>query len=122
MVRDAEMHASEDKKKREVIEARNQADSLVYTTEKSLKEHGDKLEAVDKGNIENKIAELKKAMEGEEPEAINKAAEELGQAAHKLAELMYAQNQQGAEAEAAQAGAAPKDEKVVDADFEEVKK
>ena len=122
MVRDAEMHASEDKKKREVIEARNQADSLVYTTEKSLKEHGDKLEAVDKGAIENKIAELKKAMEGEEPEAINKAAEELGQAAHKLAELMYAQNQQGGEAEAAQAGAAPKDEKVVDADFEEVKK
>ncbi len=122
MVRDAEMHASEDKKKREVIEARNQADSLVYTTEKSLKEHGDKLEAVDKGAIENKIAELKKAMEGEEPEAINKAAEELGQAAHKLAELMYAQNQQGGEADAAQAGAAPKDEKVVDADFEEVKK
>ena len=61
-------------------------------------------------------------MEGEEPEAINKAAEELGQAAHKLAELMYAQNQQGGEADAAQAGAAPKDEKVVDADFEEVKK
>ncbi len=124
MVRDAEMHASDDKKKREVIEARNQADSLVYTTEKSLKEHGDKLEAVDKGAIENKIADLKKAMEGDDAAAINKAAEELGQAAHKLAEMMYAQGQQAGEAGAEQqaAGGAPKDDNVVDADFEEVKK
>jgi molecular chaperone DnaK len=125
MVRDAEAHADEDKKKREAIEARNQADSMVYSTEKSLKEFGDKIDAVEKGNIENKITELKKIMEGEDTEAIKKATEELAQSAHKLAEAMYAKNA-GGEADAAagadQAGASkPKDDKVVDADFEEVK-
>jgi molecular chaperone DnaK len=126
MVRDAEAHADEDKKKREAIEARNHADSMVYTTEKSLKEHGDKIDAVEKGNIENKLAELKKLMEGEDAEAIKKGTDELAQASHKLAEAMYAKKE-GAEGEPAaagaeQAGAAkPKDDKVVDADFEEVK-
>ncbi len=125
MVRDAEAHADEDKKKREAIEARNHADSMVYSTEKSLKEFGDKIEAVEKGNIENKLAELKKLMEGEDAEAIKKATEELAEAAHKLAEAVYAKKE-GAEGEAAagaeQGGAAkPKDDKVVDADFEEVK-
>ena len=90
MVRDAEAHADEDKKKRESIEARNHADSMVYSTEKSLKEFGDKIDAVEKGNIENKIVELKKIMEGEDAEAIKKATEELAQSAHKLAEAMYA--------------------------------
>ena len=125
MVRDAEAHADEDKKKREAIEARNHADSLVYSTEKSLKEFGDKIDAVEKGNIENKLAELKKLMEGEDAEAIKKGTDELAQASHKLAEAMYAKKE-GAEGEAAageeQAGSAkPKDDKVVDADFEEVK-
>jgi molecular chaperone DnaK len=124
MVRDAEAHADEDKKKRETIEARNQADSMVYSTEKSLKEFGDKIDAVEKGNIENKITELKKVMEGEDTEAIKKATEELAQSAHKLAEAMYAKPS-GAEGDAAgaeQAGTSkPKDDKVVDADFEEVK-
>jgi molecular chaperone DnaK len=124
MVRDAEAHADEDKKKRETIEARNQADSMVYSTEKSLKEFGDKIDAVEKGNIENKITELKKVMEGEDTEAIKKATEELAQSAHKLAEAMYAKPS-GAEADAAgseHAGTSkPKDDKVVDADFEEVK-
>jgi len=125
MVRDAEAHADEDKKKREAIEARNHADSMVYTTEKSLREYGDKIDAVEKGSIENKLAELKKLMEGEDAEAIKKATEELAQASHKLAEAMYAKKE-GAEGEAAagaeQGGAAkPKDDKVVDADFEEVK-
>ncbi len=125
MVRDAEAHADEDKKKREAIEARNHADSMVYSTEKSLKEYGDKIDAVEKGNIENKLAELKKLMEGEDAEAIKKATDELAQASHKLAEAMYAKKE-GAEGDAAagaeQAGAAkPKDDKVVDADFEEVK-
>ncbi len=126
MVRDAEAHADEDKKKREAIEARNHADSMVYSTEKSLKEHGDKIEAVEKGNIENKLAELKKLMEGEDAEAITKATDELAQASHKLAEAVYAKKE-GAEGEAAAAGAEqagsakPKDDKVVDADFEEVK-
>jgi molecular chaperone DnaK len=126
MVRDAEAHADEDHKKREVIEARNQADSMVYSTEKSLKEFGDKIDAVEKGNIENKITELKKAMEGEDAEAIKKATDELAQSAHKLAEAMYAKTQAAGEGEAApdseQPGASkPKDDKVVDADFEEVK-
>jgi molecular chaperone DnaK len=124
MVRDAEAHADEDKKKREAIEARNHADSLVYSTEKSLKEFGDKIDAVEKGTIENKIAELKKLMEGEDAEAIKKATDELTQASHKLAEAMYAKKEgaEGGEAAAEQgASAKPKDDKVVDADFEEVK-
>jgi molecular chaperone DnaK len=128
MVKDAEAHAAEDKMKREAIEARNQADSMIYSTEKSLKEVGDKVDAVDKGTIENKIADLKKVMDGEDAEAIKKATDELAQAAHKLAEAMYAkaQTEGAAEGGGAEAGqqtgeAKPKDDKVVDADFEEVK-
>lgn len=124
MVRDAEAHADEDKKKREAIEARNHADSMVYSTEKSLKEYGDKLDAVEKGNIENKITELKKIMESDDAEAIKKATNELAESAHKLAEAMYAQKS-GDEAEPGtdqSAGqSSKKDDKVVDADFEEVK-
>jgi molecular chaperone DnaK len=125
MVHDAEAHADEDRKKREVIEARNHADSMVYSTEKSLKEFGDKIDAVEKGTIENKIVELKKVMESEDAEAIKKATDELAQSAHKLAEAMYAKTE-GAEGDAAagadHAGASkPKDDNVVDADFEEVK-
>ena len=129
MVKDAESHAAEDKKKREAIEARNQADSMIYSTEKSLKDVGDKVDAVDKGTIENKIADLKKVMDSDDAEVIKKATDELAQAAHKLAEAMYAQAQQtggpeaaGEEASQQEAGAKPKDDKVVDADFEEVKK
>ncbi len=127
MVRDAESHAADDKQKREVIEARNQADSMVYSTEKSLREAGDKIDAVDKGNIENKIAELKKAMDGEDAEVIKKATDDLAQAAHKLAEAMYAQAQQagneaGADAGQQQDAGGKPDDNVVDADFEEVKK
>jgi len=125
MVRDAEAHADEDKKKREAIEARNHADSMVYSTEKSLKEFGDKIDAVEKGTIENKLAELKKIMEGEDAEAIKKATDDLAQSAHKLAEAMYAKGPAGegeAGGSAEQAGTAkPKDDNVVDADFEEVK-
>jgi len=127
MVRDAEAHAEEDHRKRETIEARNHADSMVYSTEKSLKEFGDKIDAVEKGNIENKVAELKKAMEGEDAEAIKKATDDVAQAAHKLAEAMYAKTQEAGGEEAASAGSdqagASKHagDKVVDADFEEVK-
>jgi molecular chaperone DnaK len=125
MVRDAEAHADEDKKKRETIEARNHADSMVYNTEKSLKEFGDKIDAVEKGNIENKIVELKKLMEGEDAEAIKKGTDELAQAAHKLAEAMYAKETPSEHGEAG-GGEQPKNEAhkgetVVDADFEEVK-
>ncbi len=123
MVQDAEVHASEDKKKRELIEARNQADSLAYQTEKSLKEYGDKIDAAEKQKIEEGLATLKKALEGNDPDAIKKASDDLMQASHKLAEAVYAKAQPGAGEAAGEpsAEAGAKGEKVVDADFEEVK-
>ena len=128
LVKDAELHAEDDKRKRELVEARNQADTLVYSTEKSLKDLGDKVDADTKSKIETAIENLKKAMEGEDKEEITRMSEELTNASHKLAEAMYqqaAQDDQQAGAGAAgseQPGpsAAP-DEDVVDADFEEVK-
>jgi molecular chaperone DnaK len=127
LIKDAEMHAEEDKKKRELIDARNMADSMIYTTEKSIKEAGDKVDDATKGNINQAIENLKKALEGDDTEKIKKLTDELTQASHKLAEAMYAQaSQQQAQAEGAtgaeSAGGAEKDEDVVDADFEEVKK
>jgi molecular chaperone DnaK len=123
MVKDAEAHSAEDKKKRELIEARNQADNLIYSTEKSLKEFGDKIDDAEKKKIEDGVATLKKAMEGSDADLLKKASDELMQASHKLAEAVYAKaGQAGAEA----GGEAPKeegskDEKVVEAEFEEVK-
>ena len=128
LVKDAELHAEEDKKTKELVEARNQADSLIYATEKSIKELGDKVDASTKSNIESAIENLKKAMEGNDADEIRRLSEELTQASHKLAEAMYQQasgtgaGQAGASAEqgrSAQQGSA--DEDVVDADFEEVK-
>lgn len=123
MVKDAEMHESEDKKRRELIEAKNQADSLVYSTEKSLKDNEDKIDAETKSNIEAALEDVKKAMEGDDVEAINKAAEALSQASHKLAEAMYAQAQQEGEAEtggAEQQTKAEGEDDVVDAEYEDV--
>jgi molecular chaperone DnaK len=125
MVREAESHAAEDKKKRELIEAKNQGDNLVYSTEKSLKEFGDKIDAAEKTKIEEGIVALKKTLEGTDTEEIKKASESLMQASHKLAEAVYAKAQPGAEGAEGhaepEAGNAAKGEKVVDADFEEVK-
>ena len=128
MVREAESHAAEDKKKRELIEAKNQGDNLIYSTEKSLKEFGDKIDASEKQKIEEGVATLKKALEGSDAEEIKKASESLMQASHKLAEAVYAKAQPGAEQEGAEpqapeaeAAGAAKGETVVDADFEEVK-
>jgi molecular chaperone DnaK len=132
MVRDAEAHAEEDKKRRELVDARNQADSLVYMTEKSLKEHGDKVDASVKSAIEAALTKTKTAMEGSDADAIKSAMEELQQTSHKLAEAMYQQAASGAggpgagaehmhEAGGQQAGGGKRDEDVVDADFEEVK-
>jgi molecular chaperone DnaK len=125
LVKDAEMHAEEDKMKRELIDARNMADSLIYSTEKSMKDAGDKLEDALKADIDSAIENLKKAMDGEDTEEIKKLTEELTQASHKLAEIMYQQASQ----EQAQGAAGPEadtdpsqDDDVVDADFEEVKK
>jgi molecular chaperone DnaK len=121
MVKDAELHASEDQKKRALIEARNQADGLVYTTEKAVKEHGDKVDEATRKAIETALEDLKKAMEGDDPEAIKSKTEALATASHKLAEVMYQQAQGEAAAggaEQAESGGAKDD--VVDAEFEEV--
>ena len=104
LVREAEAHASDDKKKQELIEARNHADSLIYGTEKSLADLGDKADAAVKSDIEGKIASLRKLMEGEDAAAIKNATEELAKASHKLAEQLY---QQQAQQNAGAAGGQP---------------
>ena len=127
LVKDAELHAEEDRKKRELIDARNAADSQVYSIEKSMKEAGDKIDAGTKTEIENAISNLKKAMEGEDAAEIKRLSDELTQVSHKIAEVLYAQAseqaqaQAGAESAAGSAESAKADEDVVDADFEEVK-
>jgi len=129
LVKDAELHAEEDHRRRELVDARNMADSLIYSTEKSIKELGDKLDESTRSNINQAVENLRKAMEGEDTQEIKRLADELTQASHKLAETMYSQaaqggGQAGGGGEAAYGGGAPggKDEDVVDADFEEVKK
>lgn len=126
LIKDAELHAEEDKKKRDLVDARNMADSLIYSTEKSIKELGDKLDDSTKEDINRAIENLKKAMEGEDTEEIKRLADELTQASHKLAESMYAkaaeQQAQAGTGGAESATEASKDEDVVDADFEEVNK
>jgi molecular chaperone DnaK len=131
MVKDAESHAAEDKKHKELVEARNHLDSLIYSTEKSLKEYGGELEAGVKSNIEAELEKAKKAMENQDAQAIRSAAEELSRSSHKLAEAMYAKASQKQSASQEQSstdqqrqstdGAGEKKENVVDADFEEVK-
>lgn len=127
MQHDAETHAEEDKQRREAVDRRNEADQLVYATEKSLEEHGDKIGEEDKKAIEDTLAETKKTLEGEDDESIKTSMEALQQASHKLAEEMYkdAQAQQGAEGGPAPEGDAGQpqggaDEGAVDADFEVV--
>ena len=124
MVKEAEANAEADKKRREMVEARNHAEGLVHQVEKSLGEHGDKLGAQDKGEAEAAVAAARSALEGSDAEALKQATERLSQAAMKIGETVYK-----AEAEAAQAGAAGAaphagganpNEKVVDAEFEEV--
>jgi molecular chaperone DnaK len=120
MVKDAELHATEDQQKREMIETRNQADGLVYTTEKALKDHGDKVDEETKKSIETALEELKTAMEGEDPEAIKTKTEALATASQKLGEVMYQQAQSEAEAGTEGAEGEEQQDDVVDAEFEEV--
>ena len=129
MVKDAEAHAAEDKKRKETVEARNQLDSLVYSTEKSLKEHGGDLDAGVKDNIDAALKKAKEALEGQDAQAMHAAAEQLSQSSHKLAESMYAkasqqqagqQTSEDAKEQSSSDGKKKKDD-VVDADFEEVK-
>ncbi|HNZ31261.1 MAG TPA: molecular chaperone DnaK [Smithellaceae bacterium] len=131
LMREAEQHAEEDKRRKELIEARNQADSMIYSVEKNIKEFGDKIDASEKSRIEDAINKTKKAMEGDDIQAIKKAQDELMSASHKLAEAMYAKTAggpggpSGGEGARQQTGAEQtsrkKDDDVVDADFEEVK-
>lgn len=132
LVKDAEMHAEEDKHRKELIEARNHADSLVYSVEKNVKEFGDKVDAAEKSKIEDAIAKVKKALEGDDLDAIKKAQDDLMNVSHKLAEAMYAKTAAGPGGPGAAGGSGAagsenqasgkKDDDVVDADFEEVKK
>ncbi|MGV1099811.1 molecular chaperone DnaK [Thiovibrio sp. JS02] len=126
MQKDAEAHADEDRKRKEAAETKNQADSMIYATEKSLKELGDKVDAELKNKVQAEIDSLKKVMESNDVEAIKKGIESLTQASHKLAEMMYAQATKdkgagGGTAGGGEAGGKKDDDNVVDADFEEVK-
>jgi molecular chaperone DnaK len=104
MVREAESHAEEDKKARELAEARNEADSLVYSTEKSLGEFGDKISDADKERINAAIADLRAALESDDPEQIKNKSEELKQASYKLAEEVYKQAGEQAATEQQESG------------------
>jgi molecular chaperone DnaK len=126
MVKEAESHASDDKARKERVELNNQADSLVYATEKDLNEHGDKIQEADKAQVEADIAALREVMEGDDAELLKTRIESLSQSSMKLGEAMYKAQQEGEaqpgdmpdmEAEPSQAG---EDPAVVDADFEEV--
>jgi len=132
MQQDAELHADEDKKRKELVESVNQADSLVYATEKSLKDLGDKVDDETKSKVQQEIDSLKKIIEkGDNVDDLKKGIESLTQASHKLAEIMYSQATQeqagqqpgdgGPEAGGPAGDEGKTDEDVVDADFEEVK-
>ena len=129
LVRDAQTHTDDDKKRRKLAEAKNQADSLIYSTEKNLTEHGDKIGEDDKTKITEAIAALRKAMEENDAEAIESATQTLTTSSHKLAEEMYKKASTSASAGPGDGASSdgggsqqPKDEKVVDAEFEEVDK
>jgi molecular chaperone DnaK len=122
MVKDAEAHAEEDRKFRELVEARNKADALVHSSEKALKDLGEKVSPTDRANIENAISDLKRALAGDDKDVIETKANALAQASAALAQQAYAQQgSAGAEASGngASAGQAGKDD-VLDAEFEEV--
>jgi molecular chaperone DnaK len=129
MAKDAETHAEEDKKKREVVDLKNQADQLIYSTEKTLKGHGEKVSADVRGKIENAVNNLKEAIKGDNADAIKKAAENLSTASQELGKVLYeeAAKKQAASAHAGQAEQAPPPEgkvkrkggdDVIDAEFE----
>ena len=119
MVKDAEAHADEDKKRRESVEAKNHAEALLHSTEKQVEEHGDKLEPADKEAIEAASAELKTALEGDDADAITEKANALAQVAMKLGEAIYKAQTEDTEHEIGGEQASA-NEDVVDADFEEV--
>ncbi|MGB0911274.1 MAG: molecular chaperone DnaK [Nitrospirales bacterium] len=134
LVKDAQAHTEEDKKKRELVELKNQADTLIYGTEKNLTEHGDKIDEEEKGKINDAITELKKALEESDVEVIKTSIQNLTTASHKLAEEMYKKastdaaaagspdSGASADTEGSETSSSESDEKIVDAEFEEVDK
>jgi molecular chaperone DnaK len=122
MVKDAEAHAADDKKRRELVEARNQGEALIHATEKSMKEYGDKVSASDKQGIETAIDALRQALGAEDAEVIKVRTTDLMQSSMKLGEAMYQASQAGAQGgEPGQTGQeGPKKDDVVDAEFQEV--
>jgi molecular chaperone DnaK len=131
MVKDAELNAVEDKKKLELIQARNQADGMAHSVRKSLAEHGDKLDAAEKEKIQAALKDVEESLKGEDKEAIEAKTEALMAASQKLGEKVYAEAQATAgagaaagapEAAAPASAAKPDDDNVVDAEFKEVKK
>jgi molecular chaperone DnaK len=126
MVKDAEANKESDKKKRESVDVRNQADTIIHTTEKSLKEHGNKISEAEKKSIETEISHLRNALKGTDAEEVKKKTQSLIQVSMKLGEAVYKSQQKGAEKKGAQSTKDPDDkskekDNVVDADFEEVK-
>jgi molecular chaperone DnaK len=134
MAKDAESHAAEDKAQRESIEAKNQLDTMVYSVEKMLREQGDKISGAERGNVENAVADAKKALESNDKAQMDRAREALTRASHKLAEEMYKAAQAQAPSSGATAGGGPsageagasgangksKDEGVIDAEYVDV--
>jgi molecular chaperone DnaK len=121
MVKEAESHAEEDKKRRELVEVKNQAEALVHSTERMLKDYGDKVPAGDKALVETAVADLKSALQGEDRDAIKQSTDALAQASMKLGEAMYQASQGQAGGGGPSAASGGPDDKVVDVDFEEVK-
>jgi len=119
MVKDAELHAAEDKKRREMVDVKNRGESLIHDAEKALKDYGDKVSAADRSAVEAASAALKSTLEGEDVEAIKAKTNDLMQAQMKLGEAMYKAQQAAGPEGAAASGGAPKDD-VIDADFKEV--
>ena len=130
MAKEAESHSAEDKSRREEIESKNQLDSLVYSVEKMLRENGDKISGSERGDVENAIADAKKALESNDKSTMDNARERLMQASHKLAEQMYQSAQPrgsgdgggaaGTGAASSSGGQSKKDEGVVDAEYVDV--
>jgi molecular chaperone DnaK len=121
MVKEAESHAEEDKKRRELVEVKNQAEALVHSTERMLKDYGDKVPAGDKALVETAVADLKSALQGEDRDTIKQSTDALAQASMKLGEAMYQASQGQAGGGGPSAASGGPDDKVVDVDFEEVK-
>jgi molecular chaperone DnaK len=128
MVRDAEAHADEDKKFRELVESRNRADQLLHAVDKSLKDLGDKVDGAERAKVESAMSDLRSVLKGDDKAAIDKKAEALAQASAQIAQHAYAQaggaegaGPSGADTGGSSAAGGAKDDNVVDAEFEEVK-